>query len=140
MSSPPAVQACVPRGPRQIKQGSYRTRRQSRRAAVLKAVVHNNPPPAAVNKWNYVVGKLVCVESGDSPLFSDSRCNAAAAAECKTGPAVWIKTIQTNYPTYNFQQRQGDKPAVDGEREGKPDQVSTGLVVLQIGLGIKTTF
>lgn len=87
------------------------------------------------------MGKLVRVDSGDAPLFSDRRCNAAAAsAECKTGPAVWIKTIQTNYPTFNLQQRQGDKQAVDGEQEGKPDQVSTGLGVLQIGLGLETTF
>lgn len=47
---------------------------------------------------------------------------------------------QTNYPTFNLQQWQGDKQAVDGEQEGKPDQVSTGLGALQIGLVLKTTF
>lgn len=53
-SSPPAVQARVPRGPRQIKHGSYRTRRQSRRAAILKAVVRTTPhsptPPRPVGE------------------------------------------------------------------------------------------
>lgn len=53
-SSLPAVQARVPQGPWQIKHDSYRTRRQSRRAAILKAVVHNTPhsptPPRPVEE------------------------------------------------------------------------------------------
>lgn len=85
-SSPPAVQARVPRGPRQIKHGPYRTRRQSRHAAVLKAVVRNplTPKPAptnplAVNKWNYAVGKLVrlCSPTGVAMLLQQQSAKRA---------------------------------------------------------------
>lgn len=85
-SSPPARAAG---GPRQIKHGSYR----SRCSAKLKAVVRNlSPPPLAPfflhpplglagNKQHYGVGKLVRVDSRDSPLLSDRCCAAAATAE-----------------------------------------------------------